>query len=174
VSVNTSGEPGSADGANADATSPSSIVGPGWHMVAYTYTGVPNVSGNGSLYVDGVLKAKNTVGVPAGSSLDVWIGGSPDYGTQRLLPGSVAHAAVFSKGLSAAQVLALFNAGSTAPTVTLNFVPTGPGRLTLTRSQGTLQQSTSLAGPWTTNSAASPYTVVPTNSQTYFRALLSR
>ena len=38
---------------------------------------------------------------------------------------------------------------------------------------GTLLEATNLLGPWVTNSAASPYTVVPTNAQQFFRLLLS-
>jgi len=37
---------------------------------------------------------------------------------------------------------------------------------------GTLLQSTNLSGPWATNPAVSPYTVVPTNKQQYYRLLL--
>jgi hypothetical protein len=173
TSVNTSGEPGSADGSAADATSHTSIAGTGWHMLAYTYSGVPSVSGNGCLYIDGVLKASNTVTSIAGDSLDVWIGGSPDYGTARLLSGSVAHAAVFAKALTAAQLTTIYNARLTVPNVTLNLAPAAAGSLTLTWLQGTLLQSPSVAGPWTTNTAASPYTVVPTNSQMYFKVLVN-
>jgi len=169
MSVNTSGEPGSADGSNPDATSSSSIAGTGWHFVAYAYTGVPSVSNNGSLYVDAVLKASNTVGVPAGDNLDVWIGGSPDYGSQRLLSGCMAHAAIFSKALSASQISALYQARTNPPNVTLNLAPAGAGSLTLTWSQGTLLQATNLAGPWSTNTASAPYTVAPTNSRMFFR-----
>jgi hypothetical protein len=139
-------------------------------MVAYTYSGVPGVTNNGSLYVDGVLKANNTVSTVAGDSYDVWIGGSPDYGTTRLLPGGIAHAAVFAQALSPAQVLALYNAGSNVPQVTLKLTPVGVGQnLILTWFQGTLMQSTNLAGPWITNTAASPCTVAPTNTQMYFK-----
>jgi hypothetical protein len=173
LSVNTLGEPGSADGSAPDATSPTSIAATGWHMVAYTYTGVPNVTGNGSLYVDGVLEASNTVTVPAGDGLDVWMGGSPDYGTQRLLSGRMAHAALFANALSASQILALYYAGSIIPPVSLNLSPSGAGSLTLTWSQGTLLQSPSLTGPWTTNTAPSPYTLVPTNSQMFFKVLVN-
>ncbi len=173
TSVNTMGEPGAADGSNADATSSNSIAGTGWHMVAYTYTGVPNVANNGSLYVDAVLVASNTVGVPAGDSLNVWIGGSPDYGLGRLLAGSIAHAAVFSRALSAAQIAALYQAASIPPAVTVNFAPAVSGRLTLSWSQGTLLQATNLAGPWTTNSAPSPYMVTPSNTQMYFKVLVN-
>jgi hypothetical protein len=37
---------------------------------------------------------------------------------------------------------------------------------------GTLLQSTNLSGPWMTNSAVSPYTVVPTNTQMFYQVLL--
>jgi Concanavalin A-like lectin/glucanases superfamily len=171
LSVNASGEPGANDGnSNGDATSPNSIAGTKWHMLVYTFTGITNVSGNALLYVDGVGKATNTVGAPAGDSLDVWIGGAPDYGTARLFPGSIAQVAVFSQALSAAQVLALYNAGTTALPVMLNFTPTGSGgSLYLTWSEGTLLQSTNVAGPWTTDNSTSPYIVAPTNSQMFFK-----
>jgi hypothetical protein len=35
--------------------------------------------------------------------------------------------------------------------------------------QGTLLQATNLDGPWTTNPAASPYSVLPTNAQIFYR-----
>jgi predicted alpha-1,2-mannosidase len=173
MSVNAAGKPGGADGANADATSPSSVTGTNWHMVVYTYTGVFNVTGNGLLYVDGVLKATNTVGMPTTNGLDVWIGGSPDYGTTRLLTGGIAQLAVFTNAFSAAQVQALYGAGMNPLPVTLDFVPTSVGNsMNIVWSQGTLLQSTNIIGPWSTNTASSPYTVVPTNAQMYFRVLV--
>jgi hypothetical protein len=171
LSVNSSGDPGASDANKGDATSPTSIVGTGWHSMAYTYTGVPSVTNNGSLYVDGVLVAHNTVASPAGDGYDVWIGGSPDYGTARLLPGSIAHAAIFTNALSAAQILSLYNASLVAPPATLTIAPNGNGSLTLTWPQGALLQATNLAGPWTTNAASPPRVIAPTNSQMYFKAL---
>jgi hypothetical protein len=44
--------------------------------------------------------------------------------------------------------------------------------LVLNWASGTLLEATSLSGPWTTNTAASPYTVAPTNTQTFYRLLL--
>ena len=170
LSVNGSGDPGSADGSAPDATSPTSIVGTGWHMLAYSYTGVPTATNNGSLYVDGVLKAHNTAGTLAQSGYDVWIGGSPDYGTGRLLPGRIAHAAIFTNALSTGQLLALFNASTNLLPVPLTIAPASAGKnLILTWPKGSLLQSTNLAGPWTTNTAASPCTVVPANSEMFFR-----
>jgi predicted alpha-1,2-mannosidase len=171
LSVNASGDPGASDSNKGDATSPTSIVGTGWHMMAYTYTGVPSVTNNGSLYVDGVLVAHNTVPLPAGSGYDVWIGGSPDYGTARLLPGSIAHAAIFTNALSANQLLALYDTSLVAPPVTLEVTRASTGSVTLTWSHGTLLQSPDVTGPWTTNTATSPCTFAPTSSQSYFRVL---
>jgi hypothetical protein len=171
MSVNGSGYPGGNDGSSSgDATSPTSIVGSGWHMVAYAYTGVPNVANNGSFYLDGALTANDTISSVAGNGLDVWIGGAPDYGTGRLLPGSIAQVAVFTNALSAAGVQTLYNAATNALPITLTFVPSGPGNtINLVWTGGTLLQATNIAGPWTTNTAASPYTIMPTNAQMYFR-----
>jgi predicted alpha-1,2-mannosidase len=163
------GDPSVADGGNADARSSNSILGTGWHQVAYTYSGVPNVNNNGVLYVDGAPAASNTVGSVAGDTLDAWIGGSPDYGTARLFPGSLAHAALFAHALSAAQVAALYDASLAAPPVKLSIAVSGAETVTLTWPQGALLQSTNAAGPWATNTAASPCTVVPSNSQMYFK-----
>jgi hypothetical protein len=174
MSVNTNAEPDCADGSPPDATSSTSIAGAGWHSVAYTYSGVPNVANNGCLYVDGVLSANNTVTNIAGDSLDVWIGGAPDYGTARLLSGSVAHAAIFAKALTASEVLALYNARLIVPIGTIILTPSGTGSLTLTWSQGTLLQAANLAGPWSANIAASPYTVKATNSQMFFKLLVKQ
>ncbi|MGD1088831.1 MAG: hypothetical protein ABR955_08925 [Verrucomicrobiota bacterium] len=38
---------------------------------------------------------------------------------------------------------------------------------------GTLMEATNLSGPWVTNTTVSPYTVVPTNAQMFYRVLLS-
>jgi len=46
--------------------------------------------------------------------------------------------------------------------------------LVLNWASGTLLATTNLSVPWVTNSAASPFTVVPTNTQQFFRLLLSQ
>lgn len=55
-----------------------------------------------------------------------------------------------------------------------NFIYTQDGLTNpvLTWAAGTLEQSANATGPWTTNSAASPYVVLPTNDQQYYRLLL--
>jgi Concanavalin A-like lectin/glucanases superfamily len=138
TSIDSGGHPGGADGSSAsDATSATSIAGTDWHQVAFTYTGASGVANNASFYLDGLLKANSTFTTPPGNGLDVWIGGSPDYGTGRLLAGSIAHAAVFPNALSAAQV-ALYNSATNIPSVMLRVVPASGANQTLTWATGTL------------------------------------
>jgi hypothetical protein len=87
------------------------------------------------------------------------------------LAGNIAHAAVFAKALTAAQVQALYSAASIVPSVTLNV--TGGPNTQLTWSQGTLLQSTNVSGPWITNATSSPYPIVPTNSQMFYKVLVN-
>ncbi len=53
--------------------------------------------------------------------------------------------------------------------VALSIATSGNDTLTLKWSQGSLLQATNLLGPWVTNTAPSPYTVVPSNSQIFFK-----
>jgi PQQ-like domain len=52
------------------------------------------------------------------------------------------------------------------------YAQTGIPKPVLNWASGTLLQSTNVTGPWMTNSATSPYTITPTNSQMFFRLLL--
>jgi uncharacterized protein YjdB len=178
MTINPSGQPGGNDGlGQGDATDP--ISSPGifdgnWHMVAYTYSGTPGQNSNGALYVDGALVANNTIATNVvGNNLDVWIGGSPDYG-DRFLPAYIANAAVFAQSLSAAQINGIYNGQwiSVGPQ-TITITPSG-SNVVLTWQTGTLLESTNLLGPWTTNSAAvSGYTVPATNAARFFRLLVN-
>ena len=120
------GVPGGNDGGSAaDASAPSSdsINDGNWHMVAYTYSGNPNQVYNGLLYLDGALVASNSItAAPTGDNLDVWIGGSPDYGTNRIMQyTAIAHVAVFSQAFTPAQVNGLYNGTYVAPPLTVKF-----------------------------------------------------
>lgn len=171
LSVNWSGDPGGSDANAGDATSSASIAGTGWHMLAYTFTGATDVTNNGSLYVDGALMAHDTVPAVPGDGYDVWIGGSPDYGTSRLLPANIAQAAVFTNALSAAQIRALYDAASNPLPPSLTLMRNGTDHVTFAWPQGALLQATNLMGPWTTNEADSPYIVAPTNSEMFFKVV---
>jgi Concanavalin A-like lectin/glucanases superfamily/Glycosyl hydrolases family 2, sugar binding domain/Glycosyl hydrolases family 2/Glycosyl hydrolases family 2, TIM barrel domain/Immunoglobulin domain len=172
MSINSSGEPGASDGGALDATSSTCILDGNWHMIAYTYTGIPGAN-NGLLYVDGVLAAnQNVTTSPPGDELDVWIGGSPDYGTARLINAQIANAAIFAQALTAAQVRDL-NSGIYAGSVKLDVTRAG-SEIILTWPAGILLQAPTLLGPWSTNSAAvSPYTVSLTAGNQFFRVLVN-
>jgi uncharacterized protein YjdB len=180
TSIDAQGQPGGNTGTSASGDAQDPIASPGindgnWHMVAYTYTGVTNQNNNGALYVDGVLVANNTVvTTPPGDNLDVWIGGSPDYGTARLQPGAyIADAAVFTNALTAAQVQGLYNGVAVLGPQTITITHSG-SNVVLNWQHGTLLQSPSVSGPWTTNNAAvSPYTVPATSGNKFFRLLVS-
>jgi uncharacterized protein YjdB len=174
------GNPGANDGGSTsgDANSTTSINDGAWHQLVYTYTGKPNQVNNGSLFVDGVLKAQNEINAaPAGNNLDVWIGGAPDYGTQRVFAGDIADVSIMNYAFTTNQVTGLFNGTYVAPPVT-------PGIISISKtnssvqlswpSSATLLQAPSLTGPWTTNAAAtSPYTVPVGNGNQFFRLLMN-
>ena len=66
--------------------------------------------------------------------------------------------------------LVVYDLSAVVTPPTLGLAASG-GNLTLSWSAGSiLLQSTNVTGPWTTNgSATSPYTVSPTNTQSFFR-----
>src|SRR6202012_5058896 len=125
-------------------------------------------------YVDGALVANNTVITNvAGSNLDAWIGGSPDYPTARFLPAYIANAAIFDQALTATQIQGLYTATAVAGPQKLNITRAG-NNIVLTWQMGTLLQATNLVGPWVTNqAAASGYTVPATNTSQFYRLLVS-
>ena len=57
------------------------------------------------------------------------------------------------------------------PAVTIDLRRVGT-QLQLEWSQGTLLEATSIMGPWTTNSAPSPYPVTPTGPQKFYRVIV--
>jgi hypothetical protein len=87
--------------------------------------------------------------------------------------GIIDEVAVFNKALTQAELQTLYNAalGIVPPVVTLDVKRAGDN-IELTWSMGRLLEATSIAGPWTTNSAAaSPYLVTPTGPQKFYRVM---
>jgi hypothetical protein len=82
--------------------------------------------------------------------------------------GMIDEVAAFNRSLSAADLQALY--GSANGAVSLNLSRSGEN-LQLTWPFGTLLESTSLLGPWTTNSATSPYVLSPDAPQKFFRVI---
>jgi hypothetical protein len=157
-----------------DATAPTGINDGNWHLLAYTYTGNTTQTNNGTLYVDGVPVAGNTIVTNSvGNNLDVWIGGAPDYGAARLLPGAnIANVAVFNRALTAAQIQGI-NTGVYVPNPSQAIgISRSGSSVVLTWTSGTLLQAPTLTGPWITNNAAvSPYTVPATSGSLFFKTV---
>jgi hypothetical protein len=61
--------------------------------------------------------------------------------------------------------------GLQPPPISLSFQFSG-GNLQLSWSAGTLLEATNVLGPWTTNNASSPYTVVPNQPRRFYRVQL--
>jgi Concanavalin A-like lectin/glucanases superfamily/Immunoglobulin I-set domain len=145
-----------------------------WQFVALVITPT-----SGTVYLidnNGVQSATNAIPHDAEEFGVAWhIGDDAFSGTGgRTFPGSIADVSVYLSALSSSQLTSLYDAGLGIfpPPVTLHIAQSGTGSVTLTWSQGTLLQSTNVAGPWTPNAAASPYTVGTTNSKTFFRVLV--
>jgi hypothetical protein len=169
---------GNTGDAQGDAFNGSVNVNDGnWHMLAYTYNGFAGQTFNGRLYLDGTLVASNSVSAaPVGNGLDMWIGGSPDYGIaagKRIVAANMADVAVFAEGFTGAQITGLYNGTFVASPTTLTLTRSGTNTV-LNWQEGLLLQSSSVRGPWTTNySATPPYTVPTTNSSQFYRLLIN-
>ena len=169
----------------AAAKTTATITSNSWHMLVYTYSGVPNVASNGLLYLDGVLAGSQTLPVaplPAATAVnwtnvDVWIGGSPDQGVRpggsnnQLFTGSLENAALFTNALTAAQVQALYALAVEPVSLSIQAIPSSTN-VVVTWPVGTLLQAPSLTGPWTTNTAVSPYTNSSTAPQLFFKVVV--
>ena len=141
-----------------------------WQLVAMVIT--PTA---GTLYLidsNGVQSATNAIPHDAetfGVSWDIGTDSTAGAGG-RTFPGSIADVSVYLYALTGSQIATLYNAGAgVIPPVTLYITPAGAGTATLTWSRGTLLQSTNLAGPWTSVTTTSPYTVGTTNASTFFK-----
>jgi len=143
-----------------------------WHLVAGVYDGTNNY-----LYVAGALNnvAAATGDVAGNLNDDVFLGGDPDYtvvgNNEQYFAGAIAQAAFFTKALTAAQVAAVFEAGTQLPPPeTLAVESLDAGQLQLNWNYGMLQSATNVSGPYRDLSgAAMPYTVTLTNTQQFYR-----
>ncbi len=124
---------------------------------------------------NGVQTATNVIAHDAESFAQAWrIGKDSQNGSDdgsRTFPGRISNIAVYLSALSSSQVTGLYDAAlqQNVSPVLINIVPTGNGGVTLSWPVGSLLQSTNVTGPWTTNSALSPYTTPATNSRMFFR-----
>lgn len=100
------------------------------------------------------------------------IGSDPNSSPNRNFNGVVDNVAVFKRTLSYDEISNIYSAVpfvSQDVTITLETVA---GELKLSWPQGTLLEATDPAGPWTTNNAASPYTVTPTDAKKFYKVIV--
>jgi len=86
----------------------------------------------------------------------------------RTFNGMIDEVAIFGTSLSTAQINQLYGTATGQPLVDVAIATSGTN-VVLTWPAGSLLQATSLKGPWTTNSAISPYVISPTQLQQYFK-----
>ncbi len=146
-----------------------------WHFVAVTFD--QSASGEAELYIDGALDSTNANAAawswPGGQPLE--IGYSPDS-TYKPYNGVLDDVRYYSTNLTASQIAAIHTSGAVADTNDLqmqfNFT-TAPGAgivLTWKETSAVLQSAGSLSGPWVdVTGASSPYTIVPSEAQQFFR-----
>jgi hypothetical protein len=124
---------------------------------------------------NGQQSATNTYAHPnQGFSGAGTIGTDAYDATGRTFNGLIDEVAVFNYALPPAQIQLLFANGSQLPAVQVGCQPSG-ANLNLTWPQGTLLQSTNLAGPWSrASTSASPLVASPTNNSMFYRVLLKQ
>jgi hypothetical protein len=159
----------SANWGNSDAQfSPAPTTG--WHYLVWTYDGT-----NIRIYQDGVINATSGGPMNTLSSL-LTVGCQDDLNAPFV--GYIASARIESGVLTGSQIAQNYTTGpdgviSPSTLVPLSFTHVN-GMLTLNwapSSAAILLQSTNVLGPWVTNGAAAPYSVVPSANipQMYYR-----
>jgi len=137
-----------------------------WHQVVVTRNAG---SGAMSIYIDGALDSSITGPAGVRTNSPALRIGSLQTGTG-FFSGSISDVAMYSQVLTANQIATLYRAATGLfynVTVTnqwsgANLVLSWPGN-------GKLLEATNLAGPWSTNVAPSPVTIVPNQPQKFYR-----
>ena len=111
--------------------------------------------------------ASHAAGTFSGTSYVGWDTAGGALG--RRWTGGIDEVMIFNRALSAVEVNALYL--GVPGSATLNISQSG-GNVTLTWPGGQLLQADSLAGPWTTNAATSPYTVSASSAAKFYRVQL--
>lgn len=141
-----------------------------WHQAGCVYDGAHN-----TLYIDGSLVASNAAsGKIVGSTNDLYLGGDPDYTVpgvnERYFGGAIAQAAFFTNALNTAQIQATYKAATTPSPPSFGAWNESGNELQVNWSYGTLQTATNALGPYLdVTNAISPFSILMTNGQQYFR-----
>jgi Concanavalin A-like lectin/glucanases superfamily len=137
-----------------------------WSFVAVVLNGTKAVAY--LLGTDGILHSATN---PLTNDVETWngvgaLGADPANVPSRVFNGTLNDLAVFNYALSPAQINQLVSNASTGLALTIQ---QSDSNIVLTWT-GTLVESTTLNGPWTTvPDAVSPYVVVPTGGQMFYR-----
>jgi hypothetical protein len=116
---------------------------------------------------NGQLSATNAIAHTSDVFGGNWLIGADGTGGDRVFNGVMDEVAVYTKSLAYDQIGQLYSSAVTAP-VTLN-IQAVSGGVQLTWPQGTLLQANTVSGPWTTNTATSPYLVTPAVGNKFYR-----
>ena len=146
-------------GGNEDMSSLLGKIDTNWHFYAGTYS---PVTGNRTLYVDGVLAATQAGQGPLTASLasHITIGGRDSGGNNfgNCFNGEIYGVRLFNTELTQAQVNALMGRWILPGPFPMPRILQNGNQLIFQWSFGTLLQATNPTGPWMTNGATSPYT----------------
>lgn len=146
-----------------------------WHFVAVTFD--QSDSGGAALYVDGVLDTTNANSSswswPSGKQIEL---GFTSDSFWRSYNGLLDDVRVYSRQLTAAEILSVRNTGALVDTAALrlreNYDTPKASGITLTWSEPNviLQSATSVTGPYTDiTTAASPYDVPLSGTKKFYR-----
>ena len=139
-----------------------------WHQVAVTRN-----SGTGlmSIYIDGTLDSSMTGPIGARMAAPNWRIASLQTGAAGgFLSGTASDVAVYNQQLAAGQIADLYSAATGRYyNVTLTGTWSGGALVLSWPGNGKLQEATSPAGPWVTDSTDSPHTVVPAGPAVFYR-----
>jgi hypothetical protein len=83
--------------------------------------------------------------------------------------GSIDEVVVFTRSLSPTEMNTLYSVGVNGQAVSLSIQRSG-NNYVVSWPRGTLLEANQVTGPWTTNTATSPYTNSPSSSGKFYRA----
>jgi hypothetical protein len=86
----------------------------------------------------------------------------------RTFNGIIDEVVLYLQSLTGAQIQQLYLSAGLPLPVTLKIQPSG-ANVVLTWPVGTLLEAPSVTGPWTTNTATSPYTTAPSAARKFYR-----
>ena len=147
-------------------TSSKSVNDLAWHHIVATRDAG---SGLMALYLDGKKDSSETgpTGVRTNSTV-LHLGSIASGGGYYV--GYLSDVALYPRLLTTNQIATLYSAASGLfYDIPLTNQLSGSNLILSWRGNGQLLETTNLAGPWTTNTAASPVTVTPTAAQQFFR-----